>query len=132
MRNSGVEWLGEVPEHWVVSSIKHVSSFVGTGGTPKNSSSFADKQEIKWFTPGDFNDDIEITEASKYITYDSVLSGDAKTYTKNSVLVIGIGATLGKVSFCKDSFSCNQQINVITPNNKVTVKFLAFSLLARA
>lgn len=131
MRNSGVEWLGEVPEHWVVSSIKHVSSFVGTGGTPKNSSSFADKQEIKWFTPGDFNDDIEITEASKYITYDSVLSGDAKTYTKNSVLVIGIGATLGKVSFCKDSFSCNQQINVITPNNKVTVKFLAFSLLAQ-
>jgi type I restriction enzyme S subunit len=23
MKNSGVEWLGEVPEHWIVSAIKH-------------------------------------------------------------------------------------------------------------
>ena len=26
MKDSGVEWLGEVPEHWVVSKIKHISS----------------------------------------------------------------------------------------------------------
>lgn len=25
MKDSGVEWLGEVPEHWVVNSLKHVS-----------------------------------------------------------------------------------------------------------
>ncbi|MCE9822609.1 MULTISPECIES: restriction endonuclease subunit S [Vibrio] len=31
MKNSGVEWLGEVPEHWVVKRLKHISPKVGVG-----------------------------------------------------------------------------------------------------
>ncbi|WP_444889898.1 restriction endonuclease subunit S [Microbulbifer sp. DLAB2-AA] len=31
MRDSGVEWLGEVPEHWVVKRLKHISPKVGVG-----------------------------------------------------------------------------------------------------
>ncbi|MGP5157344.1 restriction endonuclease subunit S [Pseudoalteromonas prydzensis] len=132
MRDSGVEWLGEVPEHWVVSSIKYLSSFVGTGGTPKNQSSFVDDNDaIKWFAPGDFSDKIELTQSSKYISFEAVASGDAKLYKENSVLVIGIGATLGKVALCKDEFSCNQQINMITPNKKTIAEFITFSLSAQ-
>ncbi|GIB55641.1 restriction endonuclease subunit S [Vibrio cholerae] len=132
MKDSGVEWLGEVPEHWVVSSIKYLSSFVGTGGTPKNQSSFVDDNDaIKWFAPGDFSDKIELTQSSKYISFEAVASGDAKLYKENSVLVIGIGATLGKVALCKDEFSCNQQINMITPNKKTIAEFITFSLSAQ-
>ncbi|WP_138627613.1 restriction endonuclease subunit S, partial [Pseudoalteromonas sp. S4741] len=132
MRDSGVEWLGEVPEHWVTSSIKYLSSFVGTGGTPKNQSSFVDdKDAIKWFAPGDFSDQIDLIQSSKHISYEAVTSGDAKLYKENSVLVIGIGATLGKVALCKNKFSCNQQINMITPNEKATAEFITYSLLAQ-
>ncbi|MGR5195792.1 restriction endonuclease subunit S [Vibrio rotiferianus] len=132
MKDSGVEWLGEVPEHWVTSSIKYLSSFVGTGGTPKNQSSFVDdKDAIKWFAPGDFSDQIDLVQSSKHISYEAVTSGDAKLYKENSVLVIGIGATLGKVALCKDKFSCNQQINMINPNGKATAEFITYSLLAQ-
>ena len=31
MRDSGVEWLGEVPEHWEVKRLKHISPKVGVG-----------------------------------------------------------------------------------------------------
>ena len=31
MRDSGVEWLGEVPEHWEVKRLKHVSPKIGVG-----------------------------------------------------------------------------------------------------
>jgi type I restriction enzyme S subunit len=31
MRDSGVEWLGEVPEHWIVRRLKHISPKVGVG-----------------------------------------------------------------------------------------------------
>ena len=31
MRDSGVEWLGEVPEHWSVKRLKHISAKVGVG-----------------------------------------------------------------------------------------------------
>ena len=34
MKDSGVEWLGEVPAHWVVSDLGACSSKVGSGKTP--------------------------------------------------------------------------------------------------
>ena len=31
MKNSGIEWLGEVPEHWAVERLKHISSEITVG-----------------------------------------------------------------------------------------------------
>ena len=31
MKDSGVEWLGEVPAHWVVKRLKHISPRIGVG-----------------------------------------------------------------------------------------------------
>ncbi|WP_421349607.1 restriction endonuclease subunit S [Aeromonas veronii] len=131
MKDSGVEWLGQVPEHWEALPIKYVSWFVGTGGTPKDRDSFTDEKEINWFTPSDFNGELALDDSGKYVTKGSILSGDAKTYPAESVLIVGIGATLGKVGVCNFKFSCNQQINIVTPNRKIAVDFLAFSLLAQ-
>ena len=33
-RPSGVEWLGDVPEDWTVSRLKHATNQIGSGGTP--------------------------------------------------------------------------------------------------
>ncbi|EKM0526343.1 restriction endonuclease subunit S [Cronobacter turicensis] len=41
MKNSGVEWLGEVPEHWDVCAIKHIVSTPITDG-PHETPSFID------------------------------------------------------------------------------------------
>ncbi|HHQ4571029.1 TPA: restriction endonuclease subunit S [Aeromonas veronii] len=131
MKDSGVEWIGQVPEHWEALPIKYVSWFVGTGGTPKDRDSFTDENEINWFTPGDFNGELVLDDSGKYVTKGSILSGDAKIYPAESVLIVGIGATLGKVGVCNFKFSCNQQINIVTPNRKIAVDFLAFSLLAQ-
>lgn len=129
MKDSGVEWLGEVPEHWSVSTIKYISTFIGTGGTPKNSESFTDDDGIDWFSPGDFNGSLALRNAKKKITTQAVSNGDAKSYPKNSIVVIGIGATLGKVAFVEHEFSCNQQINIIAPSKAVEYKYLTYSLL---
>ncbi|HEI9844365.1 TPA: restriction endonuclease subunit S [Morganella morganii] len=129
MKDSGVEWLGEVPEHWTVSTIKYISTFIGTGGTPKNSESFTDDAGIDWFSPGDFNNSLVLRNAKKKVTTQAVNNGDAKSYPKNSIVVIGIGATLGKVAFVEQEFSCNQQINIITPSKTVEHKYLTYSLL---
>ena len=43
-------------------------------------------------------------------------------------MMIGIGATIGKVSISKDYSSCNQQINAILPNDKINIEYLTFYL----
>lgn len=130
-KDSGVEWLGEIPSEWSISSIKYLSTLISTGGTPKNQISFTDEQEINWFTPSDFSGDFEIRTSAKYVTFDSVRCGESKLYPSNAILMIGIGATLGKIAICKTDFSCNQQINIIVPNKSVTLEFLAYSLIAQ-
>lgn len=34
LKDSGVEWIGQVPEHWSVKKIKHVTFKIGSGITP--------------------------------------------------------------------------------------------------
>ncbi len=35
MKDSGVEWLGEIPVHWEVKRMKHLAEKIGSGKTPK-------------------------------------------------------------------------------------------------
>ena len=53
MRDSGVEWLGEVPEHWEMVPLKHLCKFSG-GGTPsKDNLSYWTNGHIPWVSPKD-------------------------------------------------------------------------------
>jgi type I restriction enzyme S subunit len=35
MKDSGVEWLGEVPEHWGIQRVKHLCASVEQGWSPQ-------------------------------------------------------------------------------------------------
>jgi len=53
MRESGVEWIGEVPEHWNVVQIRHVA-ILGSGHTPSRSRpDWWENCHIPWFTLAD-------------------------------------------------------------------------------
>jgi type I restriction enzyme S subunit len=51
-KDSGVEWLGEVPEHWKLSKIKHIASITG-GGTPNREIMAYWNGSIPWVSPKD-------------------------------------------------------------------------------
>ena len=53
MKNSGVEWIGEVPECWDVTKIKHVAR-LESGHTPSRKiPEYWENCTIPWFTLGD-------------------------------------------------------------------------------
>ena len=129
MKDSGVEWLGEVPEGWDCVLVKRVSQGISTGGTPSSEAFDCEGQDdIPWYTPGDFQENLylPISEVRKV----AISNADkVKTFPKNSVLVIGIGATLGKVGIASTECSSNQQINCIIPRSEmIKYTFLAYSL----
>ena len=128
MKDSGIEWLGEIPEHWQPLRLKWVVHSVLTGGTPEKEA-FAEGY-IDWFTPGDFKDEIVLKNAEKQIAPEKATKG-LQFFPPNSVLIIGIGATLGKVGLIKTRSAANQQINGVIPNNRVNPTYLTFSLSAQ-
>ena len=54
-KDSGIPWLGKVPEHW---EIKHINQIfkIHNGATPKTSEPDYWGDEIAWFTPKDLGD----------------------------------------------------------------------------
>jgi type I restriction enzyme S subunit len=69
-------------------------------------------------------------EAGKHVSVQSVNEGRANIFSKDAVLVVGIGATLGKVAVPGDACSGNQQINAIEPSGRLASWFLGLFLSA--
>ena len=69
MKDSGVEWIGEVPEHWEVEKIKFCFD-VYAGATPKTEVKDYWDGDIVWVTPAD------------YKTEDKYIKGGQRTITK--------------------------------------------------
>lgn len=117
-------WIGDIPVHWQVRPLRHIAKRIETGGTPPDSS-FSD-DGLPWYKPGDFNLQIDMPSAEKSVREDAPV----RRFPKGAVLVVGIGATLGKVGLPPSDFTSNQQCNAITPADGVNSRFLAYALMA--
>lgn len=132
MKDSGVEWLGEVPAHWWATTLRRCARSVETGGTPAITPSSEEiAGGVNWFTPGDFSEGLSLENSARQIPAAAVESGDAKVFPAGSVLIVSIGATLGKVGLIMQDASANQQINAVIPGAGINSLFLAFSLSVR-
>jgi type I restriction enzyme, S subunit len=132
MRPSGVDWMGDVPAHWQISTVRRLAERVGTGRTPSADALCDEDDAVPWYTPGDFGSTLHLPAALRRVRQASVKSGEAQLFPGGSVLVVGIGATLGKVGYTRHSASANQQINGIVPGHGVDGYFLAYSLSVKA
>lgn len=124
-KDSGVEWIGDIPHNWESSRIKFVSERISTGKTPPSDSpKYYDYGELDWFTPGDLGDNLELKNATKKINKLALFDNKAIKYKPFSVLMVGIGATLGKIGITTGESSSNQQINAIEfDNDKLLPKY---------
>ena len=92
MKDSGVEWLGRVPEHWEKKILKYIVSQQG-GGTPdKSNLSFWDG-DIPWVSPKDMKVDYISTSQDK-ITLQAIEQSSTKLVPIGSVLMVVRGMIL--------------------------------------
>lgn len=129
LRPSGIDWLGDIPEHWEITKLKYVST-VQTGSTPSTSvEAYWDKPVKNWFTPGDFIT-FRLSSSNRKVSEQAFNKGACKIFPKGSILLVGIGATLGKVGIVTVECSANQQVNAITFNDKIYPLYGAYFLSA--
>lgn len=130
MKESGVEWLGQVPEHWGVSALGYYS-MLNTGATPDRSKNQYWGGTIPWIKTGEVRYDT-IYETEETITQ-AALSETSVRLSKPGTLLMamyGQGITRGRVAILGVSATYNQACVAITPNSKVTNDFLKFFFMA--
>ena len=131
LRPSGIDWIGNIPQHWEVMKISHLFKIVGSGTTPSTGEStyYCDAQEHFWLQTGDLNDG-HIIDTSKYITDKAVKELNMKEYSKGSIVIAMYGATVGKLGLLDISTSVNQACCVLSNSNLINNMYMFFSLLA--
>ncbi|MEZ8271073.1 restriction endonuclease subunit S [Vibrio splendidus] len=103
MKDSGVEWLGKVPEHWFVVPIKRMCEVKdGTHDTPK----YLDKGESSFplITSKDFEGKNISFENAKYISKEAHREIVKRSNTEvGDVLMSMIGGNIGKALIVKET-----------------------------
>ncbi|WP_224556433.1 restriction endonuclease subunit S [Pectobacterium versatile] len=130
MKDSGVEWLGEVPEHWKVSSLGYYSS-LNTGATPDRSNSKYWNGEIAWIKTGEVNYN-NICSSEEKITCEAVKNTSVRLSPPGTLLMAmyGQGITRGRVAILDISATYNQACVAISPNEALLNVYLRLFFMA--
>lgn len=130
MKDSGVEWLGEVPEHWSVSALGYYS-YLNTGATPDRSNSNYWEGDIPWIKTGEVRYDT-IFSAEESITDLALKQTSVQLSPPGTLLMAmyGQGITRGRVALLGVSATYNQACVAINPNSKVWNEYLKLFFMA--
>ena len=124
MKDSGVEWIGEIPRHWEMRKITHATTLIGSGTTPKsdNEAYYLDGA-TNWLVTGDLNDGYVIQTSSKVTEKALKDHSSLKLYPTGSLLMAMYGATIGKLGILKVEVTVNQATCVMNFNENNSVEF---------
>ena len=115
MKDSGVEWIGDIPMEWSVSQVKHQFE-LKTGTTPVGYDGTPSGRQLDWFTPSDIlTEGCILDVAERKLNQSVILDSGIRLFPKGSILLVGIGATAGKVGYLQIEGYSNQQITALIP-----------------
>jgi type I restriction enzyme, S subunit len=120
--------LGDLAENWHLRPLRRAASRVKTGGTPPE----VRGGDCSWYTPASFLDRLALGEPVRFVPCAWLADGTAPRFGANSTLVVGIGATAGRVAHLDSVASGNQQITCIEADAAASSRFVSWQLWARS
>ena len=132
MKDSGIDWIEQIPKHWEVKRLKDLAEF-GSGTTPKSSNEkYYEDGDIPWLITGDVQNKL-VTENKVNITELALKENpNLKQYPINTVLLAMYGGgTIGNVGVMTYPAYINQACCAMIPNKNTFAKFLFYYLLTK-
>lgn len=135
MKDSGLEWLGQVPEHWVRYAIKNLC-YVNDGNHGEEYPTEADFVEngegVPFIRAGDFEDFRVVSKNLRYISQEKNNSMRKGRLQENDILFVNRGATIGKLCIIDKAYAgsnLNSQIAYLRADKTlVDYRYLTYFL----
>ena len=123
MKGSGIEWIGEIPADWEVSTIKREYVFQ-TGWTPDTTHEEYFVGENIWINISDMKSKV-VYDYEKHISDEAVRLASMNISPKGSLLY-AFKLSVGAVSFCGIDMYTNEAIATFLPG-KNNLRFLYYT-----
>lgn len=116
LKDSGIEWIGEIPEHWEIRKLKNIF-LLSTGTTPKDFDKISEGENlINWYTPSDILDSCnDLFSSQRKLSEKVIYENKISLFPIGTLLYVGIGASAGKVGYANENGYSNQQITSLIP-----------------
>ena len=126
-KESGVDWIGEIPSHWESWKISHAFNRIGSGTTPESGNPiYHENGTINWLNTGDLNDGV-LDFCSKKITHKALDDySSLKLFPSGSLVMAMYGATIGKTAILNFETTTNQACCVFCNSSIIDLKFLQY------
>ena len=129
MKDSGVGWIGEIPEHWEVMKLKHVTSKIGSGSTPRGGAEVYQDSGIMFLRSQNvYNDGLKLDDVAHIV--DGVHQKMKGTQVKyNDILYNITGGSIGRCCCYdrEDEANVNQHVSIVRPKG-IIAKYLMYNL----
>ena len=124
MKDSGVEWLGDIPMGWNVSKIKHISS-INSNVLSENTD---EEYEIKYIDIGSVTSDGRIIGLQEYKFKDAP-SRARRIVNDKDILISTVRTYLKAITSIEKSdenLICSTGFAVLSPSENIDYKFLSY------
>ncbi len=124
MKDSGIEWIGEIPEEWKVGKIKYCTTKIGSGKTPKGGADVYADSGILFIRSQNVYDEGLHLEDPTYITDEVDAEMAGTRVNENDVLLNITGGSIGRSCIMpKESLpaNVNQHVSIIRVISKTVL-----------
>ncbi|MGA2545137.1 MAG: restriction endonuclease subunit S [Rectinemataceae bacterium] len=129
MKDSGIEWIGEIPVGWEVKRLCFCVSFI-SGATPDKGNDLYWDGDIPWVSPKDMKRRY-IQESIDHISEDAVKEAGLRFVPKRTILVVVRGMILVHsfpVAITTTELTINQDIKALIFRSEFDLEYAAYLL----
>ena len=126
-KDSGLDWLGEIPEHWAIKKVKYLTSKVGSGVTPKGGATVYQKSGVPLLRSQNIHFDGLAMEEVAYISESIHETMENSKVLPGDVLLNITGASIGRCYYYSGELgeaNVNQHVCILRPNDSVLTAYL--------
>lgn len=122
LKDSGIEWIGEIPEDWEISKLKYAILKVGSGKTPYGGAESYTKSGIIFLRSQNIYDTGIILEPITYISTETDAEMQNTRVYPHDVLLNITGGSIGRCCIFPSELkqaNVNQHVSIIRVNPKL-------------
>jgi type I restriction enzyme S subunit len=130
MKDSGLAWIGSLPDEWAVKRMSWLFRTISSGTTPPNNKPEYYDGEVNWVTTGELRE-LGITGTKR--TLNEIALADLSSlriYSPGTLLIAMYGATIGRLGFLEVPATTNQACCAFAEPVETNPRFVFYALLA--
>lgn len=131
MKDSGIEWLGEIPAHWEVKKLKYLKKVISKGTTPSTEGRGMTDAGIRYLKAENIKNSRVSDFPAFFIDEETNKILKRSQLKENDILFVIAGATIGKTAVLEANFlpaNTNQAISFIRLKKNENVDFTHYAL----